>query len=129
MTGEKTQLTLPWPPSTNTTWRRVGRRTILSKPARLYRLAVRSIVVAARLASLPLAGPQDIKVTLYPPTLARRDEDNFAGKSLFDALTGAGVWHDDSQVRRKLVEWGPVVKGGQVIVEIRPLVETGRSAA
>jgi hypothetical protein len=31
---------------------------------------------------------------------------------LFDALTHAGIWEDDSQVKRMLVEWGPKVPGG-----------------
>ncbi|HAH9643406.1 TPA: RusA family crossover junction endodeoxyribonuclease [Escherichia coli] len=36
-----------------------------------------------------------------------RDLDNY-NKALFDALTHAGVWEDDRQVKRMLVEWGPV---------------------
>ncbi len=40
---------------------------------------------------------------LYPPDQRSRDIDNY-NKALFDALTG--VWEDDSQVKRMLVEWG-----------------------
>jgi Holliday junction resolvase RusA-like endonuclease len=41
----------------------------------------------------------------FPPDARRRDIDNY-NKALFDALTHAGIWEDDSQVQRMLVEWG-----------------------
>jgi len=97
----------------------------LSKKSTTFRLTVRSLVVAAKLPGLPVHGALEVKVTLCPPDKRRRDEDNFAGKALFDALTKAGVWGDDSQIRRKVVEWGDVVKGGLVVVEIGALA-TGR---
>ncbi len=118
------RLTLPWPPSTNKTWRRAGKHMHLATKATTYRLAVRSLVVAAKQPGLPLAGALEVCVTLRPPDRRRRDEDNFAGKALFDALTKAGVWGDDSQIRRKVVEWGDVAPGGCVVVEIRPLAQT-----
>jgi len=65
-----------------------------------------------------LKGSLEVKVVLCPPDRRRRDEDNFAGKALFDALTHAGVWEDDSQIKRKIVEWGPIVKGGRVEINI-----------
>jgi len=92
----------------------------LATKATTYRLAVKSLVVAAKLPGLPVHGALEVKVTLCPPDRRRRDEDNFAGKALFDALTKAGVWCDDSQIRRKTVEWGDVVKGGYVAVSITP---------
>lgn len=118
------RLTLPWPPSTNKTHRRSGKHMHLSRKSTTYRLAVRSLVVAAKLPGLPVHGALSVTVTLSPPDHRRRDEDNFAGKALFDALTKAGVWGDDSQIRRKVVEWGDVVKGGCVVVEIAPLTQT-----
>jgi crossover junction endodeoxyribonuclease RusA len=119
-----TTLTLPWPVSTNKTHRRSGKHMHLAKKSTTYRLAVRSLVVAAKLPGLPLAGDLEVSVTLCPPDLRRRDEDNFAGKTLFDALTKAGVWGDDSQIRAKHVYWGDVVKGGRVVVEIAPMAQT-----
>ncbi len=55
---------------------------------------------------------------LYPPDKRRRDLDNFDGKALWDALTKAGVWKDDSQVKSRYSEWGDVLKGGNVFVTI-----------
>ena len=121
MIREPITLTLPWPPSTNKTWRRAGRHMHLATRATTYRLAVHSLVLGAKLPGLPLTGPLEVSVTLCPPDRRRRDEDNFAGKALFDALTKAGVWLDDSQIRRKVVEWGDVARGGCVAVEILPI--------
>lgn len=52
-----------------------------------------------------------------------RDLDNY-NKALFDALTHAGVWEDDSQVKRMLVEWGPVIPGGKVEITISKYEKT-----
>ncbi|GAB6036162.1 crossover junction endodeoxyribonuclease RusA [Fundidesulfovibrio butyratiphilus] len=111
-------LKLPWPVSTNKAWKPRGNRLRRNPKASAYRIAVKSIVVAAKIPGLPLQGPLEAFVTLYPPDRRRRDDDNFAGKVLFDALTHAGVWFDDSQKRKTVVEWGDVVKGGCVVVKI-----------
>lgn len=57
-----------------------------------------------------------------------RDLDNY-NKALFDALTHAGVWEDDSQVKRMLVEWGPVIPGGKVEITISKYEKTAGAAA
>jgi len=118
------ELKLPWPVSTNKAWKPRGKnRMRLNPKAKLYRLAVKSIVLAAKLQGLPMQGPLEVIITLCPPDRRTRDEDNFAGKTLYDALTKAGVWGDDSQVRAKHVFWGGVIKGGQVTVQIKQHVE------
>ncbi|WP_429912380.1 RusA family crossover junction endodeoxyribonuclease, partial [Klebsiella pneumoniae] len=35
-----------------------------------------------------------------------------------DALTYAGIWEDDNQVKRMAIEWGENVKGGRVEITI-----------
>lgn len=60
-----------------------------------------------------------VSVTLHAPDKRRRDLDNFGGKALLDALTHAGVWLDDSQVRRLSMEWGENVSCGKAVVQIR----------
>ena len=123
---EQVALCLPWPPSTNHTWgksrnKRTGKPQVyLTAAAKRFRADVAKLVMAAR-AGNRISCPVEVHVTLCPPDLRRRDEDNFAGKALFDAMTKAGVWLDDSQIRRKVVEWGDVVKYGTVIVEIIPM--------
>jgi Holliday junction resolvase RusA-like endonuclease len=41
------------------------------------------------------------------------DIDNY-NKALFDALTHAGIWEDDSQVKRMLVEWARRYQAGRL---------------
>ncbi len=55
---------------------------------------------------------------LYPPTKQARDIDNFL-KAPFDALTHAGVWGDDKQIKKMDVEWMDVIKGGKLEITIR----------
>jgi crossover junction endodeoxyribonuclease RusA len=118
------ELRLPWPVSTNKAWKPMGNnRMRLNPKAKLYRLAVKSYVLAAKLQGLPLQGNLEATITLYPPDHRTRDEDNFAGKTLYDALTKAGFWGDDSQVRAKHVYWGNVVKGGAVVIQVKPFVQ------
>ncbi|EFK0706306.1 RusA family crossover junction endodeoxyribonuclease, partial [Escherichia coli] len=57
-----------------------------------------------------------------------RDLDNY-NKALFDALTHAGVWEDDRQVKRMLVEWGPVIPKGKVEITISKYEKTAGAAA
>ncbi|EOI5884564.1 MULTISPECIES: DNA N-6-adenine-methyltransferase [Citrobacter] len=45
-----------------------------------------------------------------------------------NALTHAGVWEDDSQVKRMLVEWGPVVPKGRVEITISRYEPAGAAA-
>ena len=65
----------------------------------------------------PTTAPASVEIVLFPPDNRIRDLDNY-NKALFDALTHAGVWEDDSQVKRMLVEWGPVTPKGKVEITI-----------
>ena len=58
-----------------------------------------------------------VSISFFPKTNARYDIDNFL-KALFDALTEARVWKDDSLVHSMYVEKGEPVKGGKVFIKI-----------
>ena len=108
---------LPFPPSVNA-WKTPFRnRMILSKRGREYRTAVAAELVRLGLHGEGLDGELAVSVTLHPPSLRRYDVDNFT-KSLFDALTAAGFWLDDSQVQSMTVEKGVKVKGGNALIKV-----------
>ena len=92
---------LPFPPSVNRYYRNVGYRTLLSRAGREYRREVCSLL-AGRVPQ-PLSVPLQAELHLYPPDRRRRDWDNFQ-KGVWDALQHAGIYRDDSQVRRAVVE-------------------------
>lgn len=128
------KLNLPFPPSVNTYWRAPNKgplkgRHLISAAGRKYQSdACAAIIEQLRRLPKPSSEPASVEVILYPPDVRRRDIDNY-NKALFDALTHAGVWEDDSQVKRLLVEWGPVVKGGMVEITISRFVPTAVAAA
>lgn len=117
-------LELPFPPSVNHYWRSVridqATRTLISAAGRDFRKQVAEQIMAEQKA-LGIACGVAVGVTLHAPDKRRRDLDNFGGKALLDALTHAGVWLDDSQVRRLAMAWGENVRGGKAVVRIKRL--------
>jgi crossover junction endodeoxyribonuclease RusA len=106
---------LPYPPSINHYWRRVGHRTLISRDGRRYRRDVCAALAAS--GAGPLPGRLSVRVTVFPPDGRRRDLDNVQ-KALLDALAHGGAYGDDSQIDRLEVHRGPVTPGGRVVVEI-----------
>lgn len=121
---ERIKLSLPWPPSVNDYW---GTRVpkggsfamkYLTERARTYREHVVKLVLERFEGRVvPYEGEVLLDIVLYPPDARRRDLDNF-NKGLWDALTAAGIFLDDSQVQSYRVTRGSVVRGGAVVVEI-----------
>lgn len=97
----KLLIELPWPPSVNHYYRRVGHRTLISREGRKYRDEICAILRDLRFR--PLNGELAMTIDAYPPDKRRRDADNIL-KSLLDALQHAGAYHDDSQIKRLSVE-------------------------
>jgi crossover junction endodeoxyribonuclease RusA len=106
-------LELPYPPSVNHYWRRVGARTLISRGGRAFRRTVCSILAAHGIR--PLDGPVELVVDVFPPDRRRRDLDNLQ-KALLDALAHGGAYHDDSQIARLTIQRRHVVPAGKVHV-------------
>lgn len=122
MPARHISLSLPWPPSTNTYWRNVRGRTVLSRAGREYKEKVKTEI--HRQLGLPvptLSGAVALSVCLQPPDRRRRDIDNHAGKALLDALQAAGVLEDDSQVKELHAFMQEPTKKGSAMVEISAL--------
>lgn len=103
-------LTLPFPPSVNTYWRNTKRGTLVSAKGRVFR-ANAIAAVYEQLKRRPKAIESDVfvSVKLYPPTKQARDIDNFL-KAPFDALTHAGVWVDDKQIKKWMLNGWTLLK-------------------
>lgn len=116
------QLLLPYPPTVNTYWRRVGPRTLISREGRRFRQHVVSILAA--IGCEPLRGPIAVTIDVYPPDRRRRDIDNVP-KALLDALQHGGAYLDDSQIVdlhiRKCAVSSP---DGKVLVTLRPVEDS-----
>jgi len=118
-------LTLPWPPSVNRYYRSISRgalagRVLISEEGRAYRLAVDAVVREAK-ARKCYDVPLSVAILASPPDRRARDLDNLF-KSVLDSLQHAGVYLNDSQIDRLLIERGPIVKGGGLVVSVEPLV-------
>ena len=115
-------ITLPFPISVNHYWshRVIGRRvcTYLTDAGRAFKDLVTKAVVLCG-GQLGLTQELAVKVILHAPDGRRRDIDNFGGKALLDALTSAGVWKDDSQVKDLHLTWGHNVPKGSCEVTIK----------
>ncbi|MEX9908558.1 RusA family crossover junction endodeoxyribonuclease [Providencia rettgeri] len=109
---------LPFPPSVNACWRNINGKTLISAEGRKFRTnAIAAIYEQLRKIPVTITDSVAVKVKMYPPTGHRRDIDNYL-KAVFDALTHAGVWEDDSQVKWVEMQWCEVVKGGRYEITI-----------
>ena len=111
---------LPWPPSVNHYYRRVGPRTLISRAGREFRRQVGRILAARRLP--PATGRLAVSVEVYPPDRRRRDIDNLL-KAVLDALQHGGAFPDDSRIAWLLIHRTQVMRGGRVVVTIRDLAD------
>ena len=111
------ELTLPWPdkalsPNSHLHWRSKQAARVLARDSAL----IAALETGERLdpnAELKLT------VTMRPPDRRRRDADNLLSSlkiSIDSVCRAVGV--DDSQIKRIVLEWGGVVKGGQVVLRL-----------
>lgn len=112
-------LVLPWPPSLNANYIYAKHRPVLSAESRAYHKAVAQWVTLHRLAGLIGTARVAVEMVLHEPDDgSQHDCDNYS-KVLFDALTRAGFWADDKQVRRMVVEYGDRIQSGAIALKVR----------
>lgn len=134
MTGTTDDLAvvLPYPPTVNTYWRRVGRRTLISAAGRRYRTRVREALLAhcLLLGQIRRFGRQPLRleVDVFPPDRRRRDLDNIL-KALIDALEQAGLFEDDSQIEALSIHRREIHPEGLVVVVIRAVKDGPKAPA
>lgn len=105
---ETLELTLPWPPSANTYWRRVGAKVLISAAGRAYRQAIAALIWRA--GRPRLEGRLGLHVITHQSDLRERDLDNLP-KAVQDSLQHAGVFERDSQIDHSTWTRGEVVDG------------------
>jgi len=109
---------LPYPPSVNRYWRKVGNRMLISKAGRDYK---RLVCRATRgLLAQPMRGPLSVAIQAAPPDNKTRDLDNLL-KAPLDALKSAGVYLDDSQIDEIHLYRVDQIAGGLLSVSVMPL--------
>ena len=86
----------------------------ISKAGREFKLQVQDYVLDNAVAKMGDKRLQ-MQVTLYPRDRRKQDIDNRI-KALWDALTDAGVYEDDSQIDVLIVQRGEIRKGGGCLV-------------
>jgi len=109
-------LDLPFPPSVNHYYRRVGLRTLISREGRAYRRTICGLLAPGG-GSPPISGRIALAMDAFPPDRRRRDLDNLL-KCTQDSLAHAGVYADDSQIDLLVVARCDPVKGGKVVIRI-----------
>jgi Holliday junction resolvase RusA-like endonuclease len=112
------EIDLPFPPSVNHYYRRVGHRTLISREGRRFRERVCAILASIGVGGL--RGPLRMEIEIYPPDRQRRDIDNLQ-KSLLDALQHGGLYADDSQIKKLNIEMCGCVRGGRTLVRLEEL--------
>ena len=109
-------LTLPYPPSMNHYWRRVGYRTLISREGRTFRKNVCALLGGGP-RQPPAGGRIALAMDAFPPDRRRRDLDNIQ-KPVLDALEHAGIYEDDSQIDLLLTGRRERVPGGRLEVAL-----------
>lgn len=109
------ELELPFPPSVNHYYRRVGPRTLISREGRRFREKVCALLAVAGVR--PLTGTLRVEIDVYPPDRRRRDLDNLQ-KGLLDALEHGGAYRDDSQIVKLAITKCECARGGRTVVRL-----------
>lgn len=121
---------LPYPPSVNTYWRKVGNRMVVSKKGREYKRVVSKLV--RNLLAQPMPGLVAVEIAVAPPDRKDRDLDNLL-KAPLDALKGC-LYVDDSQIDDIHIYRVAQVRGGRLYASIRSIdgpeaLDTGMEVA
>lgn len=107
------EITLPWPPSANTYWRRNGSRYFISSKGQQYRHETTIKCIPYR-HHFDADSRISVSINAYPPDKRKRDLDNLF-KSVLDSLQFSTVFVDDSQIDALAIRRMPERKGEIVI--------------
>ena len=112
------RLDLPYPPTINHYYVNTRTGSRVGPNGKVYQQAV---WLSCRKQGIkkPLKERLSVAIECYVPDKRKRDLDNVL-KALLDALEGAGVYENDSQIDGLAIFRAGVEKPGKVIVHIEP---------
>ncbi|ENQ0912869.1 RusA family crossover junction endodeoxyribonuclease [Escherichia coli] len=113
---------LPYPPSNNRYYRHAKGIHYISNEGRAYRAVVANIIHCLDL-DISLESKLSVTVYVAPPDSRVRDLDNIP-KCLFDSLSNARFWKDDSQIDAIKLVRCQKVKKGKIFVVVRERSDT-----
>lgn len=110
-------LIYPFPPSVNSCWGFSGHHRFLTKKAKAFKAEV----VLASIGHKRYGESRlFVSIVIHMPDKRIRDIENYT-KVLNDSMCQAGLFDDDSQIDKLLVERGVIIKGGLCKVVISPM--------
>lgn len=109
------KFTVPWPPTANRYWRNVNGKTLTSYEARSYKKVIQAFAFSWKRPCL--TGRLFIRIWAHPPDRRRRDLDNLI-KVTVDSLQSAGLFADDFQIDRIMIERCEIVEGGKLVISL-----------
>jgi crossover junction endodeoxyribonuclease RusA len=123
------EIALPWPPSDNSHKR--GGRLTRTKTGILYQPRINTLEtkryfyeVWLKIRTIGLksfySAPIYVEVDAYPPDDRKRDITNIL-KVLCDSLQRGGLFDDDYQICRLLIQRKDIISGGKVVVRVSEL--------
>ena len=122
------EIVLPWPdkalnPNSRNRWAKIKATKEAREQGRYGVLEITHIWPPDKAPSLkPLPDELVAQYTFCPPDRRKRDMDNFLAmmKPYLDGVCAAlGI--DDSRIKRTILEWGEVVKGGKVVLTLEEM--------
>jgi len=111
--------TIPYPPSVNHLYGRTRFGSSYIKPEGKQFYALTAMLISKHAGAFP-SQRLSVAIKMLPPDKRKRDLDNVL-KAILDSVTKAGVWNDDSQIDRLLIERANVIKNGSVTMTIEAL--------
>ena len=121
------ELYTSYPPTVNNYYVKTQRGVFISQKGKKFREEVIKDVLEQLGGMPPIDGRVRVEIVFWPPDNRVRDEDNIK-QPLYDALTHAKVWVDDSQIDQSFSYRGEKVFGGRLYIKVSeaaPLIPMG----
>lgn len=121
------ELYTKYPPTVNNYYVKTQRGLFISQKGKKFRADVVKDVLEQLAGMETITQKIRVEIVAWPPDARIRDLDNIK-KPLFDALTQAGVWADDSLIDQDFTYRGEKVFDGALYIKVSeaaPLIPKG----